>query len=159
MRPEPGLASACCGLIAAFTLAAVVVLAPDLVNAGSGSPATGSPVCDCIDRAAPDPAPLSRSSSTGELGSTPRPKLDDRDRVAALEAVQLALSEVGDGSAYVWYSRNGRISGVVHPTASFKDARGRICRQVVVSLSAGAFSREREGVACRANGGVWQLEG
>lgn len=159
MRTEPGLAPACCGLIAAFTLAAVVVLAPDLVNAGSGGPSSASSICDCIDRAAPVPAPLSRSSSMTEPGSVPRPRLDDRDRAAALEAVQLALSEIGDGSAYVWYARSGRISGVVHPTASFKDAQGRICRQLVVSLSAGAFSREREGVACRAQGGVWQLEG
>lgn len=159
MRPETGFAPACCGLIAAFSLAAVVILAPDLVIAGSDGPSPASSDCDCIDRDAPAPAPLSRSSSRSELSSTPRPRLEDRDRVAALEAVQLALSEIGDGSAYVWYARSGRISGVVQPVASFKDARGRICRHVVVSLSAGAFSREREGVACRADSGVWQLEG
>ena len=79
-----------------------------------------------------------------------RARLDDRDEIAALEAVHLALTEVGDGSAYVWHGRSGRLSGVVTPTSSFRDANGKICRHIIVALSADSYSRATEGVASPA---------
>ena len=97
----------------------------------------------------------SRSTAPPEAGA----RLDDRDEIAALEAVHLALTEVGDGSTYVWHGRSGRLSGVVTPTASFKDASGKVCRHIVVALSADSYSRSTEGVACRLGNGGWQLEG
>ena len=70
----------------------------------------------------------------------PRPKfagrhLDESDEVAALEAVSVALAQVGDGTSFVWHRGNGRLSGTVQPTSSFKDAAGRVCRHVIVSLA------------------------
>ncbi len=85
--------------------------------------------------------------------------LDEADEVAALESVQLALSEVGDGASYVWHRRHGRLSGIVQPTSSFKDAGGGICRHIVVMLSAGTETKKTEGIACRLADGRWQLEG
>ena len=71
----------------------------------------------------------------------------------------MALTEVGDGSSFVWHYGNGRLSGVVRPTSSFKDASGRVCRHIIVVLNAGTRSGRVEGVACRLLDGRWQLEG
>jgi surface antigen len=87
------------------------------------------------------------------------PRLDARDEAAALEAVQVALTEVGDGSTYVWYRYGGRLSGQVQPTQSFKDVHGRICRHIVVTLNDPSRQRRAEGIACRLADGIWQLEG
>lgn len=81
------------------------------------------------------------------------------DRAAALESVQFALSEVSDGASYVWHRGNGHLSGVVQPTQSFLDTDGRVCRHVIVLLSAGLKSRKTEAVACRLDNGVWRFDG
>jgi surface antigen len=86
-------------------------------------------------------------------------ELDDSDEIAALEAIRVALTEVGDGSSYVWRRNNGRLSGVVQPTASFKDASGRVCRHIVVILTTGRRTARAEGIACRLGDGTWQLDG
>lgn len=110
-----------------------------------------------------NPAPLDREQrerlwpkpSLADLKAT----LDDSDAIAALEAVQLALTEVGDGATYVWHRRHGRLSGAIKPTSSFKDASGSVCRHIVVALTSGSYSRKAEGIACRQRNGVWVLEG
>jgi len=91
--------------------------------------------------------------------SVTRPLFDWKDEAAALEAVQVALTEVGDGSTYVWYRHGGRLSGQVRPTQSFKDTFGRVCRHIVVTLTDANRSRHMEGIACRLAGGDWQLDG
>jgi 17 kDa outer membrane surface antigen len=107
-----------------------------------------------------NPAPLLEEAPAPPL----RPRadeqeLDDTDEVAAFDAIRIALSEVGDGVSYVWHRNNGRLSGVIHPTASFKDASGRVCRHIVLVLTTGVRSARIEGVACRLVDGRWQLEG
>lgn len=85
--------------------------------------------------------------------------LDENDHIAALESVQFALNEVGDGGTYTWELTNGHISGAVQPTTSFKDGNGQVCRHLIVLLNAGERSSKTEGVACRMPDGRWQLEG
>lgn len=85
--------------------------------------------------------------------------LDDSDAIAALEAVQVALTEVGDGATYVWHRQHGRLSGAIQATSSFKDPAGHVCRHIVVALTSGSYSRKAEGIACRQHNGVWMLEG
>jgi hypothetical protein len=85
--------------------------------------------------------------------------LNEEDEIAALEAIRVALSEVGDGASYVWHRRYGQLGGLVQPTHSFIDAHGRVCRRIIVILSAGTRSGRIEGTACRLAGGRWQLEG
>lgn len=130
-----------------------MLAAPEPVKAGEAAGANP------VRQAAPvssEPAPgTSRPSSN----AAPRADLDASDELAALEAVQIALSEVGDGSSYVWYRRNGRLSGLIQPTFSFKDHSGNVCRHLIVSLSSGAYTRKVEGIACRLLSGVWQLDG
>jgi hypothetical protein len=85
--------------------------------------------------------------------------LNGVDEVAALEAVQWALSTVADGATFVWHRQHGRLSGLVQPTSSFKDASNRVCRHLVMRLTSGRYSRMVEGIACREANGVWLLEG
>jgi hypothetical protein len=114
----------------------------------------------------PAPPPCNCSLPHDAPRASPRPKfadhsqdLDDADEIATLNAIRVALSEVGDGSSYVWHSRHGRLSGVIQPTASFKDTAGRVCRHLVLVLTTGVRSGRVEGVACRLADGNWQLEG
>ena len=85
--------------------------------------------------------------------------LDENDEIAALESVQFALAEVADGSSYVWHRSHGRLSGLVKPTSSFKDADGNVCRHILVVLNATDSTRKTETVACRQASGVWKLDG
>jgi len=87
------------------------------------------------------------------------PRLDVRDEIAALERIHYALSEVGDGKTYVWRRWHGNLSGVIHPTASFKDDSGKVCRHLMVLLTTGQRTSKMEGIACRLPSGRWQLDG
>jgi surface antigen len=136
------------GALTAFYLAAMVLLAGPDAKAGE---VAGGPACSC--------------PSAGE--KTSRPKfaefsgrvLDESDEIAALESVQLGLSRMDDGTPFVWRRNNGRLSGIVRPTASFRSPKGDLCRHVVVLLTTGFKTRTAEGVACRLANGRWQLEG
>ncbi len=84
--------------------------------------------------------------------------LDESDEYAALESVQYALTEVADGSSWVWRRENGRLSGVVKPVSSFKDTRDGVCRHAVVVLTGAEGMKRTEIVACRLPTGIWQIE-
>jgi surface antigen len=71
----------------------------------------------------------------------------------------VALTEVGDGGTYIWHRTHGRLSGIVQPTASFKDPAGRVCRHIVLIMSVGTATGRAEGIACRLADGRWQLDG
>jgi surface antigen len=87
-----------------------------------------------------------------------KPALNESDEVAALESVQFALTEIADGSSYIWHRNHGRMSGIVKPVSSFKDASGSVCRYAVVVLSSFDITKRTEFVACRLPTGVWQIE-
>jgi len=87
-----------------------------------------------------------------------QPALNEIDEIAALEKVQLALTEVADGSSYIWHRSHGRLSGLVRPVSSFKDTKGAVCRHAVVVLSDVKVTKRTEIVACRLPTGIWQLE-
>lgn len=86
-------------------------------------------------------------------------RLSEDDEIATLDAIRVALSEIADGSTYVWYRHHGRLNGLVTPTASFKDGKDRVCRHVLLILSAGTQTGRIEGIACRTDNGRWLLEG
>lgn len=126
-------------------------------------PSTRQVVAEEIRPAQPAPCTC---STPEQAPRAPRPKfadhsqdLDASDEIATLEAIRVALSEVGDGATFVWHRNNGRLSGIVKPTASFKDASGRVCRHIVLVLTTGLRTARAEGVACRLDDGRWQLEG
>lgn len=151
-RPGPRAGS----LVVAATLA----LLDPAAAVAHDAPLAQPPACTCP--AAPDPG----SAAPDPTAPQPRPKfaeirplLDVRDEAAALEAVTVALTEVADGSTYIWYRHGGRLTGAVQPTQSFKDGLGRVCRQIVVTLNDASRTRRTEAIACRLADGGWQLEG
>jgi surface antigen len=86
-------------------------------------------------------------------------RLDRSDRTAALQALELALSELGDGVTLVWQRPERALTGRIKPVSAFRDDQGRVCRHVVYSLALGPYRREIEGVACREPDGSWSLSG
>ena len=75
----------------------------------SQPPATGS------TPTAAAPSKLWPKPSLAELKAT----LDDTDAIATLEAVQMALTEVGDGATYVWHRRTaGSVARSSRPARS-----------------------------------------
>jgi surface antigen len=86
-------------------------------------------------------------------------RLDRSDRTAAMQALELALSEVGDGVTLVWQRPERSLIGRIKPVSAFRDDKGRICRHVIYSLALGNFQRQIEGVACREPDGSWSLSG
>jgi len=117
--------------------------------ARAGEATTSDPGASCS-------CPKSAATKPKFAGYTP---LDESDEVAALESVQLALSQVADGSSYVWHRSHGRLSGIVRPTSSFKDHRGQVCRHVVIILNSLDNTRKTESIACRLDTGIWELDG
>ena len=139
-------------LVGLAAVLASIALLPLAAGAAEMQP---PPAVGCCDE--PDVTPPVRSQRP--LAAEIRPLLDQRDKAAALEAVQVALTEVGDGSTYVWHRHGGRLSGLVQPTQSFVDALGRVCRHIVITLNDASRQRRAEGIACRLVDGVWQLDG
>jgi len=185
MREIESLVPVLAAVVMGFALVAVVLLSSDIAAAGEVKrPArelsclTAVPSSELSDRLSSahrpsvEPSPALRSGSvetcerTVELTrirrkaqSHQRSLLDEGDQIAALESVQFALSNLGDGASYIWHRGNGRLSGVIRPTASFRDGAGKVCRHIVVKLMSGDFSLETETVACRRQSGVWELTG
>lgn len=85
--------------------------------------------------------------------------LDQSDRTIALQALQMALTELGDGVTLVWRRPVSQLRGRIKPVSAFRDDQGRICRQVVYSLARGGQEKEIEGVACREQDGHWAIAG
>ena len=90
---------------------------------------------------------------------SPSKPLNARDQRAALEAIHFALREVADGSIFVWRRQTGSLKGQVKPTASFRDAKGAVCRHIIFSMSHGEITRKIESIACRQKDGSWTLSG
>lgn len=160
MRETHSLVSLSAGALTAFAMVATVFLsspdafAADPVQQESAGPQ--APSCAC-----PGTSSRRQKPKYADLKSVPddgRP-LDAGDETAALSSVQHALSATADGATYIWHRNNGRISGLVKPTSSFKSVEGAICRHVVVMMTTGNKTRKAEGVACRGTDGVWSLEG
>lgn len=136
MRPTLSLAAIAATFFAGVFMVTLVLLAPGLVMAQEPASAR-----------AHGPLPDFRAT------------LDDSDEIATLDAVHTALTQVADGGTYVWHREHGRLSAVLQPTQSFKDANGQVCRHLIINLVSGAVSRKSEGIACRLPGGRWQLDG
>ncbi|HRK18667.1 MAG TPA: RT0821/Lpp0805 family surface protein [Hyphomicrobiaceae bacterium] len=151
MRSHSGLAAFGAAASTAVFLVALVVLSPDTLRADERAPGATAPIW--IE---PDDGPRAPASTRP---ARPAPKLDDYDVIATLDAVHVALSEVGDGGTYVWHRRDGTMSGTARPTSSFKGRNGEPCRHLVVTLQSRDVTRSAEGVACRLTNGRWQLDG
>lgn len=148
MSAHPSLVTLAAIVITGFVLAGHITLAAGGAvadDASTGTPSFSPPVAD------------KPSSAVTPVLHLPRYKLNENDEIAALERIQYALDEVGDGSVYVWRRWHGGLSGVIHPTTSFKDKDGKICRHLVVLMTTGEVTKRIESIACRLPTGRWQL--
>jgi len=137
--------------VAGMMLALLVLLGPNEGHAADDLLTTG-PACSC--------PPTARGPGVAEsMSAEATSRLDENDEIAALSSVQIGLSRMDDGTPFVWRRGNGRLSGIVRPTKSFRSASGSLCRHVIVLLTTGYRTRTAEGVACRLEGGRWRLEG
>ncbi len=156
MRPNSSIFPLTAFAATATFFVAAILMIPDFALADDAGNQAGGAKCTCPD-----------NGSSGKLWSRPKfaelqvsnARLDLNDEIATLETLQLALSEVDDGSTYVWHRYHGRLSGVITPTSSFKDDNGKICRHVIVELTSWSHSERTEGIACRLSTGQWQLQG
>lgn len=88
-----------------------------------------------------------------------RAGLGGSDRTVALRALQMALTELGDGVTLVWRLPGRQLTGRVKPKSAFRDETGRICRTLVYTLARGANEKQIEGIACREVSGRWTIVG
>jgi surface antigen len=88
-----------------------------------------------------------------------RAKLDQSDRQAAYQALQLALDEIGDGMTLIWKRPARGLQGQIKPVSAFRDNKGRVCRRILYSLSLGEDTKQVEDHACREADGSWTLAG
>jgi hypothetical protein len=146
MSAHPSLVTLAAVVITAFVLVGEIFLGSRVARADPSQWQTQ------VNPSAPSPA------RTAPISPPPH-DLDEKDEIAALERIQYALSEVGDGTTYVWRRWHGRLAGVVRPTVSFKDSSGKVCRHLMVLLTTGKRTSKIEGVACRLPSGRWQLDG
>ncbi|HVZ04238.1 hypothetical protein [Hyphomicrobium sp.] len=128
--------------VTAFALVAALFFSVDFAHAGQQ----------------PTGCPSPKSGNADLALKLDQPALNEIDEIAALEKVQLALTEVADGSSYIWHRNHGRLSGLIRPVSSFKDTTGAVCRHAVVVLSDVKITKRTEIVACRLPTGIWQLE-
>ncbi len=163
MRPFPGQIALALAFASGLMIGSVLIIAPSLVHATDPAP---EPTQFSAPLKSPDTQTCTCSGTPENTTPSPRPRLaaaapplDKHDETATLEAVHMALSETGDGASYVWHRRGGKISGIINPTSSFKDAEGRVCRHLVMTLTAGERSARTEGIACRMADRSWRLEG
>lgn len=134
--------------LAGAALTAVAVLIAG--HAFSAEPEQDKAPCTC---------PEVQKKARPNFAGLPGQPLTENDEIAALESVQMGLSRMHDGAPFVWRHVNGRLSGIVRPTASFRNAEGRLCRHVVVLLTTGYKTSTTEGIACRLPDRRWALEG
>jgi 17 kDa outer membrane surface antigen len=109
---------------------------------------------------APAPSLLKAEDRPAETAISGNPRASSGgDRSVALIALELALSELGDGTTLVWQRPERGLVGRVKPVSAFRNAKGRVCRSLVYTLALGAYQRKIEGVACREQDGSWSLAG
>ena len=174
MRANDSLLPGLAVVATSVALIATVFIAPEFAFAGEAATAPPSQLMmpddgEAADSTAQGPAAPSCGCPSADTKPTkpkfagltagPSSALDESDEVAALASLQVALTSVGDGSAYVWARSNGRLSGLVRPVSSFRNGDGQICRHVVVMLTTGLDTRKAESTACRLPGGRWQIGG
>jgi surface antigen len=115
-------------------------------------------LCVSLPATAQDARPVSRALPSAPAPSDLRATLDVNDELAALDAIHVALSTVADGGTYVWHRHHGRLSGILQPTSSYRNASGAPCRHLVMMLVAGSHTQRVEGFACRTDDKRWILQ-
>jgi len=144
-------------ILARQTLAACVLTAGLLL----GKPIPAYPASRSTPSVKQDPSPADNLPSQTQVAlhsfAELQTMLDEGDQVTALHALQIALSQIGDGATFAWKKNNKDLKGVIKPTAVFRNSDGQICRHVIYALALGPYRKQIEFIACREAGGRWRL--
>ena len=101
---------------------ALLLVAPASLSLFAEEPAyTGSVVIDAESALGAE-----QPAAFAEL----RARLDGTDRAVALNALQVALTELGDGAILIWKRPSRELTGVIKPVSAFRDGDGRVCRHL-----------------------------
>ena len=79
------------------------------------------------------------------------------DLAAYERTAQKGLAQADDGQILEWQNPETGNSGIFRTIRSFKMADGRYCRQYRATVSFEKNVRSGVGMACRQNGGQWQV--
>jgi surface antigen len=110
----------------------------------------------------PAPTPLKAEEARAQVApKAPQleAKLDESDRVVAVRALEMALSEIADGVTLIWKRPERNLVGRIKPVSAYRDDKGRVCRRLTYSLALGDYQKTAEGVACREPDGHWARAG
>lgn len=135
--------------LTAFSLVAALFVSSDFARAADA--ASPAPSCSCPDSSA-------KKTQKPKLAAYPAP-LDEADEIAVLESLHFALTEIADGSTYVWRRDHGRLSGLVKVAKSYKGQDGAVCRDALVMLNGIDGAKTTEISACRQTNGAWRIAG
>ena len=98
---------------------ALLLVAPASLSLFAEEPNyTGSVVIDAESTLATE-----QTAAFAEL----RARFDGTDRAVALNALQVALTELGDGATLIWKRPSRELTGVIKPVPAFRDDEGRVC--------------------------------
>ncbi len=77
----------------------------------------------------------------------------------AFKAMQIALKTVADGATYTWRHSKTKLSGLIHPTTTYRNGSGQLCRHIQITLKYKTTYRNSDVLACRNNQNKWVLKG
>lgn len=135
--------------LTAFSLVAALFVSADFARASDRAGQT--PGCSCPESGA-------KATRRPKLAAYPAP-LDETDEISVLESLHHALTEVADGSTYVWHREHGRLSGLVKVASSYKNPEGAVCRRALVVLNSLDGAKKTEISACRQSNRAWRIAG
>lgn len=91
------------------------------------------------------------------VGSSAGASLDRADLAYYDQTAQRALETGNSGRAMPWNNPDSGNSGVVIPSAPYKNQTGQYCREFQNKITVGGKTQNGYGTACRQPDGSWQI--
>jgi surface antigen len=91
------------------------------------------------------------------IGSSAGASLDRADLAYYDQTAQRALETGSSGRALPWNNPDSGNSGVVIPSAPYKNTSGQYCREFQNKITVGGKTQNGYGTACRQPDGSWQI--
>lgn len=82
-------------------------------------------------------------------------EVDAGGYMAAQQHLQETLETVLSHQSRPWRAPDGEVSGTVTPLRSFKDTKGRYCREYRMEVVLQSEARSARRIACRSDVGQW----
>lgn len=122
------------------------IVAGAAVGAVAGSAVVGGTVATIVGA-------LAGAYIGGEIGKS----LDDRDRKSMAQSTQTALSSSPAGKTSRWNNPDSGSSGSVTPQPTYRDAKGRLCREYQETVNSKGQTQTGYRTACQESDGSWRI--